>query len=74
MQEFFQKNNIQWKEFQMHGVIRKLKSRQDWDKRWEVVMRANPKIVKETDLNLISLDNEFYAQIKELFNILYLQI
>ncbi|HRA73513.1 MAG TPA: deoxyribodipyrimidine photo-lyase, partial [Flavobacterium sp.] len=55
VQEFFQKNNIEWKEFQMHGVIRKLKSRQDWDKRWENVMRANPKIMKETDLNLVSL-------------------
>ena len=64
MQEFFQKNNIEWKEFQMHGVIRKLKSRQDWDKRWENVMRANPKIIKETDLNLVSLNNDFYAQIK----------
>jgi len=64
VQEFFQKNNIEWKEFQMHGVIRKLKSRQDWDKRWENVMRANPKIMKETDLNLVSLNNDFYAQIK----------
>ena len=64
MQDFFQKNNIAWKEFQMHGVIRKLKSRQDWDKRWENVMRDTPKILKETDLNLVSLDNDFYAQIK----------
>jgi deoxyribodipyrimidine photo-lyase len=64
MQEFFQENNILWKEFQMHGVIRKLKSRQNWDKRWEQVMRANPKITKESDLNLVSLNNDFYAQIK----------
>ncbi len=64
MQKIFQKNNIEWKEFQIHGVIRKLKSRQDWDKRWENMMRATPKIVKETDLNLISLDHDFYAQIK----------
>ena len=64
VQEFFQKNNIEWKEFQMHGVIRKLKSRLDWDKRWENVMRANPKIIKESDLNLVSLNNDFYAQIK----------
>ncbi len=64
MQEFFQKNKIEWKEFQMHGVIRKLKSRQDWDKRWENVMRDTPKILKETDLNLISLDNDFYNSIK----------
>jgi deoxyribodipyrimidine photo-lyase len=64
MQDFFQKKNIEWKEFQMHGVIRKLKSRQDWDKRWENVMRDTPKILKETDLNLVAIDNEFYVQIK----------
>ncbi len=64
MQDFFQKNNIAWKEFQMHGVIRKLKSRQDWDKRWEAVMRDTPKVIKESDLNLISLDNDFYNSLK----------
>ncbi len=64
MQEFFQTNNIQWKEFQMHGVIRKLKSRQDWDKRWETVMRDTPKMLKETDLNLIALDSDYYDLIK----------
>jgi deoxyribodipyrimidine photo-lyase len=64
MQVFFQENNIAWNQFQMHGVIRKLKSRQDWDKRWEAVMRATPKIIKESDLNLISLDNDFYNTLK----------
>ena len=64
MQDFFQKNNIEWKEFQMHGVIRKLKSREHWDKRWEAVMRDTPKIIKESELNLISLDNDIYNTIK----------
>lgn len=64
MQVFLQKNNIVWEEFQMHGVIRKLKSRQNWDKRWETVMRATPKIIKESDLNLISLDTDLYEAIK----------
>jgi deoxyribodipyrimidine photo-lyase len=64
MQGFFQKNNIKWKEYQMHGVIRKLKSRKDWDKRWENVMRDSPKIVKETDLNLVRLDSDYYDAIK----------
>ena len=64
MQDFFQKNNIIWKEFQMHGVIRKLKSRQDWDKRWENIMRDTPKILKETDLNLVPLNPDFYESIK----------
>jgi deoxyribodipyrimidine photo-lyase len=64
MRDFFQDNNIFWNQFQLHGVIRKLKSRQNWDKRWEDVMRATPKIVKESDLNLISLDNDFYEALK----------
>ena len=58
MQDFFQKNNISWNESQMHGVIRKLKSRQHWDKRWENVMRAEPKMLLETHLNLIKLDED----------------
>ena len=64
MQLFFQENKITWKEFQMHGVIRKLKSRQNWDKRWEDVMRASPKIIKESDLNIFQLDETFYNNIK----------
>ncbi|WP_310556752.1 deoxyribodipyrimidine photo-lyase [Flavobacterium sp.] len=62
--KFFNKNNIIWKEFQMHGVIRKLKSRTDWDKRWENVMRANPKQIDIKILNIQSLDAEFYDAIK----------
>ncbi len=64
MQEFFQEKNIIWKEFQLHGVIRKLKSRQNWDKRWEEIMRATPKILKESDLNLVSLSPDFYDYLK----------
>jgi deoxyribodipyrimidine photo-lyase len=64
MKDFFQKNDVIWKEFQMHGVIRKLKSRQDWDKRWENVMRDTPKILKESDLKTIQLEPEFYDSIK----------
>lgn len=64
MQEFFQKNKIIWKEFQMHGVIRKLKSRQDWDKRWETVMRGEIKIVQIEDLQLERLDENFYQKLK----------
>jgi len=64
MQEFFHTNNIECNQFQMHGVIRKLKSREHWDKRWEEIMRATPKIIKESDLKLVSIDNDFYSKIK----------
>jgi deoxyribodipyrimidine photo-lyase len=61
MQEFFQQNNISWKESQMHGVIRRLKSRQYWDKRWEEVMRAEPsfrQIIK------VVVGSRFYDKLK----------
>jgi deoxyribodipyrimidine photo-lyase len=64
MKSFFNSNDIIWNEFQMHGVIRKLKSRQDWDKRWEQVMRDTPKVIKEIDLKTIEIDSEFYDQIR----------
>jgi len=64
MQEFFQQNNISWKESQMHGVIRRLKSRQFWDKPWEEVMRAEPKILNEQLLNVVQLDSNFYDKLK----------
>lgn len=64
MQRIFQEKIITWKEFQLHGVIRKLKSRQNWDKRWEEIMRANPKMVKESELKTIELTSDFYDAIK----------
>lgn len=64
MQSLFKKNNIIWKEFQLHGVIRKLKSRQNWDKKWEEVMCASPKILNESDLKTIEIDSNLYKKIK----------
>ena len=64
MQDFFQKNNISWKEFQMHGVIRKLKSRQHWDKRWEAVMRGEIKNLKIEDLKIERLEDIIYNRLK----------
>ncbi len=64
MDIFFQECNIDWEQFQMHGVIRKLKSRSDWDKRWESVMRAAPKIIDLNSLKLERLDANFYNAVK----------
>jgi deoxyribodipyrimidine photo-lyase len=64
MQDFFQKNNIEWNQFQMHGVIRKLKSRRDWDKRWENVMRGEIKHLKIEDLKIERLEEKIYNRIK----------
>jgi deoxyribodipyrimidine photo-lyase len=64
MQTFFKKKEIEWKEFQMHGVIRKLKSRQDWDKRWEKVMRGEIKQIELKDLKIEKLKNSLFEKLK----------
>ena len=64
MHRFFQENDIPWKEFQMHGVIRKLKSRSDWDKKWENVMRADPKMVEVSTINFETLPIPLYEALR----------
>jgi len=64
MESFFEEHHIDWKQSQMHGVIRKLKSRKDWDKRWETVMRANPKSIQLTALSIETLDADLYLKLK----------
>ena len=64
MQSFFDDNTIHWKQSQLHGVIRKLKSRKDWDKRWENVMRAEPMIININELNTEILETNFYTRLK----------
>ncbi len=64
MQSFFDDNTIHWKQSQLHGVIRKLKSRKDWDKRWENVMRAEPKRINLNELKIETLETNFYTRLK----------
>lgn len=64
LQSFFEDHNIIWKQSQLHGVIRKLKSRQNWDERWEKVMRATPKIIDLNTITFESLDPDFYLNLK----------
>ncbi len=64
MQAFFKENKIDWKQSQMHGVIRKLKSRKDWDKCWETVMRANPKMIELSALSIETLEADLYLKLK----------
>ncbi|MDN3677539.1 deoxyribodipyrimidine photo-lyase [Flavobacterium paronense] len=64
MQSFFDENAIFWKQSQMHGVIRKLISRKDWDKRWENVMRAEPKAINLNELKIETLEADFYKKLK----------
>ena len=67
IQQYFTENAIEWKEFQLHGVIRKLKSRKDWDKRWENVMRHTLKIIYLNSLKPenVLIDNKGYIRIAD---------
>ena len=64
MQSFFDKHHILWKQSQMHGVIRRLKSRNNWDKRWEQVMREVPKMVDITTLKFEKLAADVWSKVK----------
>jgi deoxyribodipyrimidine photo-lyase len=64
LQSFFDDHKILWKQLQLHGVIRKLKSRQGWDERWEKVMRASPKMIDLNTINFESLHADFYQNLK----------
>lgn len=64
MESFFKRHQILWKESQMHGVIRKLKTRKDWDKSWEQIMRSAPKLIDISSLNIESLDVISYEGLK----------
>jgi deoxyribodipyrimidine photo-lyase len=64
MQTFFDKQQINWKQSQMHGVIRKLKSRANWDKRWEQFMQDTPKMIQLEELKIETLTLEIYKGLK----------
>ncbi len=64
VQAFCKYNNINWKESQLHGVIRKLKTRQHWEQLWFQTMTEHPKMVDETNWKILKIDEILYAKIK----------
>lgn len=64
LQVFFKENNITWKEYQNHGVIRKLKSRSHWEQKWEEKMNEPPKLISETDWNTLRLEPAVYSPLQ----------
>lgn len=64
VKEFCKINSITWKESPLNGVIRKLKSRANWEQRWQETMSAMPKLVNENNWNIANLDNEIYKKLK----------
>ncbi len=64
MQGFCKNNAIEWKEYQMHGVIRKLKSRTNWEERWQQKMTELPKLIGEENWNILHLAASVFNSIK----------
>lgn len=64
VKHFCLKNNIDWKEYQHNGVVRKLKSRKEWEQLWKQKMQEKPKFVDQRDWNFLTLEDHFYCAIK----------
>ena len=64
IKNFCVKNNIEWKEYQLNGIIRKLKSRSIWEQRWQQKMAQPPKLVSETGWNILQLEDTLYNDFK----------
>lgn len=64
MQNLFKSNGVEWREFQTNGVIRKLKSRKDWEKLWEKKMTEPIRLTDEKKWNILSLNESFYQSLK----------
>lgn len=64
MQLFFHSKNIQWLEFQTNGVVRRLKSRQEWPKLWEITMRSPARKVELKELNFSQLNEEEFSSFR----------
>lgn len=64
MQVFFHSKNIQWREFQTNGVVRRLKNRQEWPKLWEATMRSPTRKVELNALNIFQLKEEEFSSLR----------
>jgi deoxyribodipyrimidine photo-lyase len=64
MQVFFENNAITWQEYQTNGIIRKLKSRLNWDKSWHAYMATPPHLLPEAFNAFLGLEDSFYQLIK----------
>jgi len=64
IQSLCKEHQIIWKEFQIHGVIRKLKSRKNWKQRWEKTMTSPITVTPEQHWNIITLNPGLYETLK----------
>lgn len=64
MKQFCVDKHIDWEEYQHNGVVRKLKSRKNWEQLWKQKMQETPKLVDEKACNFLTLDDAFYHAYK----------
>jgi deoxyribodipyrimidine photo-lyase len=64
MQAFCKQHKIVWQEFQLNGVVRKLKSRSKWQEKWQTHMTTPVKLIDETFSNFAILDSTIYENLK----------
>jgi deoxyribodipyrimidine photo-lyase len=64
VKEYFSINNISWKESRHNGVVRKLKSRKEWQQRWKETMLQAARPIDLQNLKTILLDETIYDSIK----------
>ncbi len=62
--KYFKTTGIEWKEYQTNGIIRRLKSRDKWEERWQQHMTEFPKLVSNEKWNFCKIDESVYNSIK----------
>ncbi len=61
--KFCKTQNITWKEYQTNGIIRKLKSRTDWNKKWLATMEQPQVVAYLSQLLSVQLPENVKAQL-----------
>lgn len=64
VQHFCAEQHIVWNEYQLNGVVRKLKSRKHWEQLWKQKMQESSKLVDEHKWQLLVLEDSFYQSMK----------
>ncbi len=64
MKKVFKSHTIIWNEYQTNGIIRRLKSRENWEKNWKIQMTTSPKFVPLENVIFTSLEDKLYSSIK----------
>ncbi len=61
---FTLQHKIEWKEYPHNAVVRKLKTRKNWDGMWTKTMGMPPQLVYEKKWTFLLLRNDFYKSIQ----------